>query len=144
MTSVEMHSDTRIIYDKIFKESETERETELRILDIPYLHDPNRKEAEDFIRVISNLSNLEIFKCTSVRAILAFRWPLTYSANLTKLMIPYIFYLSCYLAWILMSYNNHTAKEIRTERGNLDFAFNILLQLSLLVISIYFLVQESR
>ena len=76
VTSCDLWPDERLLVERIFQESKTSEEIEVKILDLPKLHNPNEKVAQDFALSLSEVEDKSIFSYISVRSIVNYRWPL--------------------------------------------------------------------
>ena len=74
MTSCDIWPDERYITHKLFDYSKSGTEVKVTTLDLPKLHNPSEKVADEFARALSEVESTEIFKSMSVKAIINFRW----------------------------------------------------------------------
>lgn len=77
-----MWPDKREFYSNVFETSPVERESEIKILDLPFLHDASRQESIDFFQALADQKGLELLESEAVRTVIAYRWPETKSETL--------------------------------------------------------------
>lgn len=112
------------------------------MLDLPFLHQPNHKVSIDLIDALKNVKSTNIFKNTSIQAILRYRWTETMSFVLLYQLLPYCIYFFSYMTYAIFSLvKEHEWKtEYPTEPyPKVNRAVEGCLFVPLLLGSIYFL-----
>lgn len=72
VSSACLWADINDLKGKIFRESDTESENTVKVLDVPYIHNLARDENKKFTEALSELTDYKIFQRESIRAILNF------------------------------------------------------------------------
>ena len=86
----------------MFDKSKAETETKIVFLDVPYIYNPSRPEAQEFATALANCEEYDLFSRNAVKSIITFRWQLTYGYVVKHLYIPYLVYLMIYLAFTFL------------------------------------------
>ena len=58
----DMWPDEKLIINRMLTESDIGEELEIKMLDLPHLHQPNEKSAQALTKALSNCKDLSIFK----------------------------------------------------------------------------------
>jgi len=132
----------------VLEDSNTGQELELRILDLPLLHQPYAEPAQEFARVLAGVEDTSIFKYKSIRSILSFRWGLTKEYVLRKQMMPYCGFFLSYLVYAFcilpLDRKFQDAEEAGDEYPVTFFVIDKIWLTWLVLFSIYFLKNEWR
>jgi len=143
ISSATFWSDLPKLTSKLFKESKSESENVVRILDIPYLHILGRAEHIALVDALSELNDTKVFQLESVRGILNFTWPLTRRAIVKRLLVPYILYALTYFFWALVVSYDRVEKDLHgQQQDSLMHYTDIAATLTVALFSLYFLVLE--
>ncbi len=87
----------------MFNEETIEQPLSMSILDLPDMHKYHNKIAKDFLEVLSETDNIDLYSSTSTRAIVELKWPLAKKAMVKYLLYPYLallilfLYYACYI-----------------------------------------------
>jgi len=112
----------------------------VKILDIPELHSFEEENAIEFFNVLSKV-DLDIFSNDVIRCLIDFKWPLVKEFTVKILFIPFIFYISLFIAFS-NAFNGQVAFD-DDEAAEKKFRLAKLIIIILLyVLSVFFLSNE--
>ena len=80
-----LNPDENFVKKEIIEEQKNDEEEndggviEVRVLDIPRIHNPNEPIAKEFIQALSELEDPTLFSSDGIKAITEFRWHLCYT-----------------------------------------------------------------
>ena len=112
----------------------------MKILDIPELHSFEEENAIEFFNVLSKV-DLDIFSNDVIRCLIDFKWPLVKEFTVKILFIPFIFYISLFIAFS-NAFNGQVAFD-DDEAAEKKFKLAKLIIIILLyVLSVFFLSNE--
>ena len=112
----------------------------MKILDIPELHSFEEENAIEFFNVLSKV-DLDIFSNDVIRCLIDFKWPLVKEFTVKILFIPFIFYISLFIAFS-NAFNGQVAFD-DDEAAEKKFRLAKLIIIILLyVLSVFFLSNE--
>jgi hypothetical protein len=112
----------------------------VKILDIPELHSFEEENAIEFFNVLSKV-DLDIFSNDVIRCLIDFKWPLVKEFTVKILFIPFIFYISLFIAFS-NAFNGQVAFD-DDEAAEKKFKLAKLIIIILLyVLSVFFLSNE--
>eukprot|EP00347_Sterkiella_histriomuscorum_P010355 403376619 len=136
--SCELWPDRLAVEEKLFTKSQLDSEIKLEFLDIPTIHSFAGKNGQAFFNSLAGCSNMDLFACRSVQALIDYKWPLVREYTIKILFVPFIFYQAL---WII--YSNVFNGQMDESPEDLDITEKVIIAL-LYVFSIYFLFNESR
>jgi len=128
------------IRKSVFKEQESAAEGRVivTILDLPRLHDFNEATADEFFVTLAEEAEIELFANKSMQIIIDFKFPYIRKWILLRLFLPFVLFLVLYVAS-----NSYVELEFIADPLNDSLRLtNLILAVTLLVISLYFLAIE--
>ena len=130
----------------MFDESEQGLDIDLKVLDLPFLHQPNSEFSKKLMDALKNVKSTKIFKNTSIQAIIRYQWTETRSFVWWYQIPEYILYFIFYMAYAIFSLR----REHRWKTENPDEPYPTrdrtvegCLFVPLFLFSIYFLIFEG-
>ena len=112
----------------------------MKILDIPELHSFEEENAIEFFNVLSKV-DLDIFSNDVIRCLIDFKWPLVKEFTVKILFIPFIFYISLFIAFSNAFNGQVTFDDDEAAEKKFKLAKLIIIIL-LYVLSVFFLSNE--
>ena len=73
----------------------------IRLFDIPYVHCPDREEAQNFCNSLQSSFDETLFQEPCVTSIIQYRWNVTNQAIKVRLFLPYIVYAVSFGVYLL-------------------------------------------
>lgn len=104
VTSFELQPDVSSLKTKLFDNSEREANVRIKVLDIQYIHCPERQESKDFFAALESSFSEQLFSQPCVSAIIEYRWNVTYITIFYWLFLPYIIYAIGFAAYVLFQH----------------------------------------
>eukprot|EP00347_Sterkiella_histriomuscorum_P016371 403353446 len=115
--------------------SRIEKEIQLKMLDIPKIHDYAELDSQEFFQRLSQAEDIQMFNNPIIQALIDFQWPLAKEFTIKMLFIPFLIYLA-----LFVTYSNVLIGQISMsdEQKIARIVFIALLYAT----SIYFLINE--
>lgn len=115
----------------------------MQYFDMPYLHNSNRPEADDFAKALANREgdDVELFKLTAIKNLITFRWTQTRMYVIGRLLIPYLVYLAIYLSFSMCVFNEYESL-LNSDNTLIVQLFHLMYIVLLVGMSVYFLYNE--
>ena len=142
VSACDLWPDENLLIERVLEESTSSSEVEIKMFDIPYLHNPAMDAAKELAETLSSLEDTSIFQCLAIRSIVNFRWKEAKSYVIKAQMLPYGFFFLTYLLYVFYIFpmREHADEEVQHDEeigaskpeGHklvhlVDFAFNALL-----------------
>ena len=139
MTACDLWPDERYISSKLYDHNKSGTEVKVTILDLPKLHNPSEKVADEFATALSKVESTEIFKSKSIKAILNFRWGPAKTFVFRRQLIPYAVFFSCYLIYVLFILDKHKDLMVKDSLEESEFPlwFKMLNNFWLFVLTVF-------
>ena len=125
VTRCDLWPDERLLTKRIYDDNKQSAEIEVKILDLPKLHDANDPVAQDFAEALAGLEETNILRFMSVRSIINFRWPLIKRYVLLKQLLPYSAFFLCYLAYVLYLFDYEVELDDEAESQALEYMVDV-------------------
>jgi hypothetical protein len=138
VVSMEMWPDETVLKSTILRpqrENDIEEDINLTIIDLPEIHAFKNAYSHEYYTKLGRITNLDLFENPVIRATIDRRWPLIQYYTSLFLLVPFVIYLSVFLA-----FSNAYNFLLLTSENEKNSSFAIIIVL--FIFSCYFLLIE--
>ena len=138
VVSMEMWPDETVLKSTILRpqrENDIEEDINLTIIDLPEIHAFKNSYSHEYYTKLGKITNLDLFENPVIRATIDRRWPLIQNFTSLFLLVPFVIYLSVFLA-----FSNAYNFLLLTSENEKNSSFAIIIVL--FIFSCYFLLIE--